>query len=442
MIEHYDLFAGIGGFSLALDNVFGKGNAKHIFVERDEFCQLVLRKHWPEAEYHSDINQFIADTEYFGKFRAEEIGENNCTQSKSAAGKELFINEFERSDRLWKEKIGRNRIILTGGFPCQPFSQAGRRQGTADDRYLWPAMFESIKLIRPNWIIAENVAGLVSWSEGLVLEQVCSDLESEDYEVQPFIIPACAVNAPHRRERVWIVANRKSGRSRRGESKGDCGWESKKEIGDDNRNVAADPRHFGQAEQQQQAIRNQQYSWNENWVEVATRLCGIFNGLSAELDETKLKNYADLSKKIRSQDLPYLWHNFQSEEVQWKIGRFDPLQQKNYLFTILWQLTAESRGQNNLSFQSEEVQEAYLRNVWLERKIGCTPQRWEYQEQYAREHSNTLSQLSHEIALATAEICKWYNQDRNPRLKALGNAVVVPLVEVIMQKIKEVGGLE
>lgn len=98
-------------------------------------------------------------------------------------------------------------VILTGGFPCQPFSHAGRRQGTSDDRYKWPEMFAVIRNVRPDWVIAENVRGLVTWNDGMVLETVCADLESEGYEVQPLVIPAVAIGAPHRRDRVWIVAH-------------------------------------------------------------------------------------------------------------------------------------------------------------------------------------------------------------------------------------------
>jgi len=99
--------------------------------------------------------------------------------------------------------------LLTGGFPCQSFSQAGKRKGTADTRYLWPEMYAIIRIKKPTHIVAENVRGLLTISGGLVFEQVCSDLEGEGYEVQPFIIPAVSVNAPHRRDRVWFVANRK-----------------------------------------------------------------------------------------------------------------------------------------------------------------------------------------------------------------------------------------
>src|SRR4029077_4695613 len=92
------------------------------------------------------------------------------------------------------------------GFPCQPFSAAGKRRGTEDDRHLWPEMFRIIQTFKPTWIVAENVRGLATWNNGLVLEQVCTDLEGQGYEVQPFIIPAVAVNAPHRRDRIWFVA--------------------------------------------------------------------------------------------------------------------------------------------------------------------------------------------------------------------------------------------
>ncbi|WP_317190276.1 DNA cytosine methyltransferase [Phocaeicola vulgatus] len=122
--------------------------------------------------------------------------------------------------------------ILTGGFPCQPFSVAGQRKGAEDDRYLWPHMLRAIREIRPDWVIGENVAGILTMvqpgqaahvgdrynlfgemepvyrkREEYVVETICRDLESEGYTIQPLLIPACAVGAPHRRDRVWFVAN-------------------------------------------------------------------------------------------------------------------------------------------------------------------------------------------------------------------------------------------
>ena len=161
-MRHIGLFAGIGGFELAARWM---GWNTIAWSEWDPFCQKVLSYHFPEAKGYGDIKQ--AD---FTQYRGQ------CD-------------------------------ILTGGFPCQPYSVAGKRLGKEDERHLWPEMLRVIREVRPRWIIGENVRGLLSWNEGVVFEEVCSDLESEGYEVQAFIIPAASVGAPHRRERVWIVAN-------------------------------------------------------------------------------------------------------------------------------------------------------------------------------------------------------------------------------------------
>ncbi len=193
MITHYDLFAGIGGFSLAVDEIFHDESIKHIFCEWESFPTAVLKQHWPEGIYYGDIADLITDT---SSKRQQNRRKN--TEGRSSLGVETSEDE--------------EYTILTGGFPCQPFSSAGRRRGTSDDRYKWPEMFAVIRNVKPTWVVAENVRGLVTWNEGMVLEQICTDLESEGYEVQPLIIPASAVNAPHRRDRIWIIANRPSDR--------------------------------------------------------------------------------------------------------------------------------------------------------------------------------------------------------------------------------------
>lgn len=164
-LTHGSLFSGIGGFDLAarwagIENIFQ--------VEIDKYCLGKLEKNFPEAHRYTDIKDFNG-TAYRGRID-----------------------------------------IISGGFPCQPFSIAGQRKGTEDDRWLWSEMLRVISEIQPSWVIAENVYGFVDWDDGVVLEQVCSEMEGLGYEVQPFIIPASAVNAPHRRYRVWIVANNDS----------------------------------------------------------------------------------------------------------------------------------------------------------------------------------------------------------------------------------------
>jgi DNA (cytosine-5)-methyltransferase 1 len=187
MITHYDLFAGIGGNSIAVEEVFYDEEIKHIFCEWESFPTAVLKQHWPDGEYWGDIADIVTHTNN----KRLEGGERASLQGRGAV-------------------FARNFTIVTGGFPCQPFSHAGRRRGTADDRYQWPNMLAVIRNVKPEWVIAENVRGLVTWNDGMVLETICSDLESEGYEVQPLIIPAVAVGAPHRRDRVWIIAHNPS----------------------------------------------------------------------------------------------------------------------------------------------------------------------------------------------------------------------------------------
>lgn len=160
-MRHGSLFSGIGGFDLAAEWM-GWENAFH--CEWNEFGQKVLKHHFPKADSYSDITQ-------------------------------TDFRKYEGSVQ-----------IVSGGFPCQPFSQAGKRKGTDDERYLWGEMLRAVQEIKPIYVIAENVYGITNIDGGLVFEQVCLDLENEGYEVQPYIIPACAKDAPHRRDRCWFVA--------------------------------------------------------------------------------------------------------------------------------------------------------------------------------------------------------------------------------------------
>ena len=164
-----DLFSGIGGFSYGLEKLGFKTVA---FCEIDKFCKLLLQKHWKGTKIYDDVKEIT-------KQRLEADG--------------IELPE-----------------IITGGFPCQPFSVAGKQRGTDDNRHLWPQMFRIIQELTPRWIIGENVRGLVNIQDGMVFETVCTDLEGEGYEVRAFNIPAAGVGAPHRRERIWIIANAKS----------------------------------------------------------------------------------------------------------------------------------------------------------------------------------------------------------------------------------------
>lgn len=155
------LFNGIGGFALAAEWM-GWDNIWH--SEINEFANEIMKKNFPKSKQYGDIKN------------------TDWTKAK-------------RVD------------LISGGFPCQPFSGSGRKKGTEDDRYLWPEMLEVIATLKPRWVVAENVYGIINWNEGLVIERVLSDLENEGYESWAYIIPAASVNAAHRRNRVWIIAH-------------------------------------------------------------------------------------------------------------------------------------------------------------------------------------------------------------------------------------------
>ena len=160
-MRHGSLFSGIGGFDLAAEWC-GWENVFH--CEWNTFGQKVLKHHFPKSISYNDITK----------------------------------TNFS---------IHRGDIdILSGGFPCQPYSSAGKRLGKEDERHLWPEMLRAIREIQPSWVVGENVRGLTNWNGGLVFDEVQSELEAEGYEVLPFLLPACAVNAPHRRDRIWFIA--------------------------------------------------------------------------------------------------------------------------------------------------------------------------------------------------------------------------------------------
>jgi DNA (cytosine-5)-methyltransferase 1 len=170
---HMSLFSGIGGFELAAE---WAGWQNVLSCEINTFGHKVLSHYWPEAYHHNDVHTLTYE----------------------------LINEelTKRFGAEWRSED----VILTGGFPCQPYSVAGKRLGKNDTRHLWPEMLRIISEVKPTWVVGENVRGLVSWNEGMVFDEVQADLEALGYEVLPFILPACAVNAPHRRDRVWFVA--------------------------------------------------------------------------------------------------------------------------------------------------------------------------------------------------------------------------------------------
>ena len=161
-MRHLDLFSGIGGFALAAQWCWGDAHEVVAFCEQDEWCRKVLNKHWPDVPIIEDI---------------------------------FDVKEKTQVD------------LITGGFPCQPFSTSGEGLGDRDDRALWPEMLRVIQLFKPAWVIAENVCGIVTNNDGVAFRNVLSDMEVSGYDVQPFDIPAVACGADHLRHRIWFIAH-------------------------------------------------------------------------------------------------------------------------------------------------------------------------------------------------------------------------------------------
>jgi len=290
-----DLFSGIGGFSLGFEST---GFFETIgFVEKDKFCQKVLRKHWSNINIEEDIR--------------------NVKGERYAAD------------------------IITGGFPCQPFSVAGKRKGTADDRYLWDEMLRVIREVKPRWVIGENVEGIININNGLVLRQVQTDLENEGFKIQCLVIPASGIGAWHQRKRVWIIAysnprlsirENKEIQTRRNATNSSSkdvpnsnsirhrGWYSERcenkewsffqreqergkmgsEIKGCDGNVpnSNQQRTQIQIEKGHSSIKMFGSSSQKTWWQTQSKLCGVPNGVSYELDKGRINRIKALGNSI------------------------------------------------------------------------------------------------------------------------------------------------
>ena len=194
------LFAGIGGFDLGLERAGMECVGQ---VENDPYCIKVLEKHWPDVPRWGDIKDVTAET-LADAFRSNCHGRTNKPKWKTKG--RTPVNGTSEDGATSGENSPHPTIeLICGGFPCQPWSAAGKRGGTEDDRDLWPEMLRVIEIVRPNWVIGENVRGFVSMEMGL--DRSISDLENIGYAVQAFIVGAVSVGAPHRRDRCWIVAH-------------------------------------------------------------------------------------------------------------------------------------------------------------------------------------------------------------------------------------------
>jgi DNA (cytosine-5)-methyltransferase 1 len=269
-MTHGSLFSGIGGFDLAAEWA-GWDNIFH--CEWNPFGQKVLKHHFPKSISYEDITK----------------------------------TDFS---------IHRGSIdIISGGFPCQPYSTAGKRLGKEDDRHLWPEMLRAIREVQPSWVVGENVRGLTNWNGGMVFDEVQADLEAEGYEVTLFLLPACSVNAPHRRDRIWFVAYSNSNGQQRSNSeyeinasqRGEYALGNIKQMGEyatDTSSIRQERRKKGECTKRKSQSDDKQfkgcskfYGANFKMFPSQSPICGGDDGISKELDNITFSKWRNESIK-------------------------------------------------------------------------------------------------------------------------------------------------
>ena len=280
-MNHISLFSGIGGTDLACEWL---GIKTICLVEIDLFCQKVLHKHWPDVPIVKDVNN------------VEEIKGIVANAKSKSSSPRTSIGKVGEQKQEQSGGSNSESLILTAGFPCQPFSIAGRRKGAADNRYLWPQTLAVIESVKPDWVVLENVAGILSMVFPDSAVRVASqtslfsaetdeiadydtisgriefDLRQARYETVWLVVPTCAVNAPHRRDRVWVVAHTTEQRLQ-----GAITESTIKRMPAQCDNIPG---------------------WEENWYEVATRFCRVDDGIPNRVDRLKALGNAIVPQQI------------------------------------------------------------------------------------------------------------------------------------------------
>ena len=349
MMKLLDLFSGIGGFSLGMEAT--KKIKTIAFCEKDEFCRKVLKKHWSNIKQYNDI--------------------------RSINGKEIAAD------------------IVSGGFPCQPFSVAGKRKGTEDDRYLWDEMLRVITEVKPRWVVGENVQGIINIDNGLVLRQVQTDLEAQGFQVQCFIIPASGIGAWHRRNRVWILAH--------SNDNGSSAISSENNVANSNSRLRNRRRTIKQSgENEVRRIYSSEKEQTRKNLRSKTVRCDAVSGKTENVSNSK--SFGSNERKFRNSKK----ESGEERKVRSKVGRNDSTNVSNSNIKGLERYGLQS---NNKQQQSETSSSSRIKKqqTW-----------WEAQSELC----GVPNGISYEL-----------DKDRANRIKALGNAIVPQIAYEIGQAI-------
>lgn len=409
-LTHFSLFTGIGGFDLAAEwagfQTIGQ-------VENADYPNKILEKHWPNVPRWRDIK-------------------NVTTKSVRGAG------------------IKHIPTLLTGGFPCQPFSVAGNQRGTEDDRHLWPEMFRVVQELRPTWIVGENVPGFI----GMALEQILSDLESAGYECRAFVFPACGVGAPHKRDRVFVVAYSgifPDGETNSGVDTIRTEWDTWNNAGGagircretkSNKDVAnSESIGYGQGRLPVRTKKKESVSGEygaslsnpdcerrqeRNLTSITSKpghntrspsqrrprwetepgFCGMVNGFSSWLDTNRLiidthKSiiaYGNANKRNTHKILQTLWDRAEKKKNEWEAGGLQRLSEEEVLFAYMCKLKETSNTLDHLSLACSKMEKELLRGLWSQDLITRAPYKQEYKGQLKREHTDPMCSLPQLLA--------------------------------------------
>ena len=394
------VFSGIGGLDLAAE---WAGIEPVAFSEIDPFCQSILKKHWPDVPIFNDIFNL----------RGDDIGPVD---------------------------------IIYGGFPCQPFSVAGKQKGKADKRHLWPEVARLVGEIKPRWCFFENVPGILK----LAADDVCTDLERLGYSVGIWNFEAAAVGANHRRARVAFVAH--SGRALRpgSDKQGVRGTENRRGEASEHQHTSGVPGFVSDSEtiyvQGQRDGQGQGEFEGSSRRSAEPRLGRGFDGISKTLD--KIGGLTDGAKERAREILSNMWDSALSEKIWSNFRRFHGVHEEEILLAFLCEY--EENSDYFCSTQKSGcLSGETLRNLWREVEAARASHRRKYRKQYAREYSNALHSLSQHLPSLMSQAWRsgcWEDdiprvargvKDRVNRLKALGNAVVPAWAYPIFKSIME-----